>query len=90
MEGFHQEVQKEKDKSWHDSYIKKKKFNEGGKVILYKSKYLQHLGKLKMHWIGPYQIKSVKDGGVVQLQDLVGKEVKGMVNGSQLKLYRDS
>jgi hypothetical protein len=35
-----------------------------------------------MHWLGPYEIKSITDGGVVQLQDLVGKEIQGLVNGS--------
>jgi hypothetical protein len=89
IEGFHQEVQKLKDKAWNDKNIEKNKFKEGDLVLLYDSKYLHHLGKLIMHWIGPYQIKYVTDGGVVQLQYLTGKEVQGMVNGSQLKLYRD-
>jgi len=43
-----------------------------------------------MHWLGPYEIKSVTNGGVVQLKVLAGKEIQGMVNGSQMKLYRDS
>jgi hypothetical protein len=43
-----------------------------------------------MHWLGPYEIKSITDGGVLQLQDLEGKEIQGLVNGSQPKLYRDS
>jgi hypothetical protein len=42
-----------------------------------------------MHWLGPYQITFVTNGGVVQLQDLAGKEVQGLVNGSRLKLYRE-
>jgi hypothetical protein len=42
-----------------------------------------------MHWLGTYAIKSVTDRGVVQLQDLAGKEVQGLVNGSRLKLYKD-
>ena len=89
MEGFHQEVQKEKDKSWHDRHIKKKNFKEGYMVLLYDIKYLQHLGKLRIHWPSPYQINSVTNGGVVKLQDLVGKEIQGLVNGSRLKMYRD-
>jgi hypothetical protein len=73
--GFHQEVHKAKDKSWHDRHIKKKNFKEGDLVFLYDGKYLHHLGKFKMHLLGPYEIKSVTDGGVVQLKDLVGKEI---------------
>jgi hypothetical protein len=51
-------------------------------VLLYDSKYLQHPGKFRMHWLGPYEIKSITNGGVVQLQELAGKEVQGLVNGS--------
>jgi hypothetical protein len=43
-----------------------------------------------MHWLGPYEIKSVTDGDVVQLKDFAGKEVQGLLNGSRMKLYRDS
>jgi hypothetical protein len=43
-----------------------------------------------MHWLGPYEIKSITDGSVVQLKDLLGKEIQGMVNGIRLRLYRDS
>jgi hypothetical protein len=73
MVGFHLDVQKSKDKSWNDRHIKNKKFKEGYLVLLYENKYLQHLGKSRMHWLGTYEIKSITDGGVVQLQDLVGK-----------------
>jgi hypothetical protein len=37
--GFHQEVQKARDKSGHDRHIKKKSFKEGDLVLLYDSKY---------------------------------------------------
>ena len=43
-----------------------------------------------MHWLGPYEIKSITNGGVVQLHDLLGKDIQGLVNGDQLKQYRDS
>ena len=43
-----------------------------------------------MHWLGPYEVKIVIDGEVVQLKDLIGVELKGMINVSRLKLYRDS
>jgi hypothetical protein len=90
LAGFHQEVHKERDKSWHDRHIKKKSFKEGDLVLMYNSKYLQHQGKIRMHWLGPYEVKTVTDGGVVQLKDLGGTEIRGMINGSLLKLYRDS
>jgi hypothetical protein len=65
--GFHQEVEKSKDKVWHDRHIKNKNFKEGDLVLFYDSKYLQHRGKFRMHWLGPYEIKSITYGGVVQL-----------------------
>jgi hypothetical protein len=43
-----------------------------------------------MHWLGPYEVKTVMDEGDVQLKDLEGKKLKGMINGSRLKLYKDS
>jgi hypothetical protein len=39
---------------------------------MYDNKFIQHPGKLRMHWLGPYEVKTVIDGGVVQLKDLVG------------------
>jgi len=40
-----------------------------------------------MHWLGPYVIKGIIDGGVVQLVKLNGDPFSGRVNGSQLKPY---
>jgi hypothetical protein len=65
LSGFHQQVQKERDKSWHDRHIKKKNFQEGDIVLMYDNKSFQHLGKLKMHWLGLYEVKYVIDGGDV-------------------------
>jgi hypothetical protein len=53
--GFHQEVQKARDKSWHDKHIKRKSFKEGDLVLVYDNKFLQHPGKFIMHWLGPYE-----------------------------------
>jgi hypothetical protein len=58
-------VQKARDKSWHDRHIKKKTFKEGDLVLMYDNKSFQHPGKLRMHWLGPYEVKSVTDGGDV-------------------------
>jgi hypothetical protein len=90
LAGFHQEVQKARDKAWHDRHIKRKSFKEGDVVLVYDSKSLQHLGKLRMHWLGPYEVKTVTDGGAVQLKDLEGTKLRGMINGNRLELYRDS
>jgi hypothetical protein len=68
--GFHQQVQKERDKAWHDRHIKKKTFKERDRILMYDSKSFHNPGKLRIHWLGPYQVKYVIDGGFVQLRDL--------------------
>jgi hypothetical protein len=65
LEGFHQEEQKSRDKAWHDQHIKRKIFKEGDLVLLYDNKCFQHLGKFRMHWLGPYEVKTVTDKGDV-------------------------
>jgi hypothetical protein len=77
LTGFHQEVQKARDKAWHDRHIKRKKF-EGDLVLMYDNKFFQHPKKFKMHWLGPYEVKTFTDGGVVQLKYLGGTELKGI------------
>ena len=37
--GFHQQVQKEREKAWHDRHIKHKSFKEGDLVLLYDNKF---------------------------------------------------
>ena len=64
LAGFHQVVQKAKDKSWHDIHIKRKSFKEGDLVLLYDSKVLQHPGKFIIHCLGPYEVNTVTDGGI--------------------------
>jgi hypothetical protein len=72
LAGFHQEVQKARDKAWHDRHIKRKIFKEEDLVLVYNNKSLQQPGKLRMHWLGPFEVNIVTDGGVVQLKDLGG------------------
>ena len=90
LEGFHEEVQNVKDKAWHDRHIKKKIFKEGDIFLIYDNRHLQHSGKFKMHWLGTYQVEAITNGGVVQLRYLAGKNFRGPVNGSRLKMYQYS
>ena len=52
--GFHQQVQKDREKAWHDRHIKHKTFKEGDLVLLYDIKFAKFPGKFQMHWLGPY------------------------------------
>lgn len=51
---------------------------------------MKFLGKFRQHWMGPYQVTSVTDGGAIQLKKLDGTFMPGKVNGSRFKLYRAS
>ena len=59
-------------------------------MLLYDSKFVKFLGKFKMHWLGPYQIQYVTEGGSVQLNKLNGELLPMLINGSRLKIYSDS
>ena len=85
---FHPRVEKDQQKYWHDQHIKKKQFQQGGLVLMYDSKFVKHLGKLHMHWLGPYLVNFITSGGIVQLQQLDGAMLPNLVNGIWLKPYR--
>jgi hypothetical protein len=90
MAGFHQQVQKEREKAYHDRHSKKKAFKPGDLVLVYDSKFITHPGKFRMHWLGPYEITYVTEGGATQLKTLKGEWKEGLVNGNRLKLYYDN
>ena len=87
--GFHQQIQKSREKAWHDRHIKHRTFKVGDLVLLYDSKFVKFPGKFCMHWLGPYQVKYVTSGGSFQLAKLNGEVFPTLVNGSRLKLYTD-
>ena len=45
--GFHQMVENQRQKVWHDLHIQVKPFKVGGLVLLYDNKFFKHPGKLK-------------------------------------------
>ena len=88
--GFHQQVQKNREKAWHDRHIKSKSIKARDLVLMYDNKFARFPGKFCMHWLGPYQVKHVTEGGVASLVRLDGTMFPTMVNGTRLKLYRDN
>jgi hypothetical protein len=80
--GFHQQVQKEREKAYHDRHIKKKAFKQGDLVLVYDNKFMKHPGKFRTHWLGPYEVAYVTEGGAAQLNTLNGEWKEGLVNGS--------
>eukprot|EP00253_Pinus_taeda_P026022 PITA_26022 len=87
LAGFHQHVQKQREKAWHDCHIKLCTFKVNDLVLLYDSKFDKFSGKFKMHWLGPYIVKEVTDGGTIQLVKLNGEPFSGKVNDNRLKPY---
>jgi hypothetical protein len=49
----------------------------GELVLLYENKFMHNLGKFQMHWLGPYIIKYVTEGYIVQLEILNGEVRNG-------------
>ena len=63
--GFHQKVQKEREKAWHDRHTKLCTFNMNDLVLLYDSKFKKFPGKFQMHGLGSYVVKEIMDDGAV-------------------------
>ena len=88
--GFYYQVQKNREKSWHDRHIKSKVIKEGDLVLMYDSKFVRFPGKFCMHWLGPYRVWHVTEGGVASLVKLDGTMLPTMIKGSRLKPYKDN
>jgi hypothetical protein len=43
---------------------------------------MKHPGKFRTHWIGPYEVAYVIEGGAAQLKTLNGEWKEGLVNKS--------
>jgi hypothetical protein len=79
--GFHRQIQKEREKAYHDRHIRKNTFKQGYLVLVYGSKFMKHPGKFRTHWLGPYEVAYVTEGGFVQLNTLNGECKEDLVNG---------
>jgi len=60
LAGFHQQVQKEGEKSWHDQHIKLCTFEVNDLVLLYDRKFEKFPGNFQMHWLGPYVVNKLQ------------------------------
>lgn len=87
LAGFYQQGQKHYENAWQDQHVKFCTFKMNYLVLIYDSKFDKFLGKLKTHWLGPYAIEEITEGGAVQLVKLNGELFPRKFNGSHLKLY---
>ena len=51
--GYNRQVQKAREKAWHDRHITNKSFKVGDLVLLYDNKFVKFPGKFSMHWLAP-------------------------------------
>ena len=70
--------------------MKSKAIKVGDLVLLYDNMFARFLGNFCMHWLGPYHVRHVTEGGAASLARLDGTMLPTLVNGSRLKLYRDN
>ena len=59
-------------------------------MLLYDSKFAKFPGKFCMHWLGPYHVKYVTNGGAVKLAKLNNEEIPTLMIESRIKLYIDN
>ena len=74
-------------KTWHDKFIKKKQFNTGDCALLFDSQFKNFKGKLTTRWMGPYEVATAFDNGLVKIKTIDGSEISFVVNGHRLRLY---
>jgi hypothetical protein len=84
---FNQVVEKKIQKEWHHRNIRQKILQSGSLVLLYENKYLHNLGKLCMHWLGPFLLVCIIKVSSTNMDTLQGQLLKGLINGSKLKVY---
>jgi len=72
----------------HDRHIKKKQLQINDLVLLYDSRFMKFPDNIITHWMGPYQVTAITDGGTVELKKLDGTLLSGKVNGIRLNQYR--
>jgi hypothetical protein len=61
---------------------RRRKFKQGDLVLVYENKFIKHPGKFITHWLGPYNIAYVTEGGATQLKTQNGEWKDDLVKGS--------
>ncbi|XP_052203084.1 uncharacterized protein LOC127808556 [Diospyros lotus] len=79
---------KDKTKAFQDRMVARKQFVFGQKVLLYNSRLKLMPGKLRSHWIGPFEVTNVFSYGAIEVQSL-GTNKVFKVNGHRLKPFHE-
>lgn len=78
---------KKQQAMWHDIFINKKHFQVGDWALLDDSKSKDFKGKFTTHWLGPYEIESVYENGLVKIKTIDDLWTYFFVNGHRLNMY---
>lgn len=57
---------------------------------MYNAMFLKHLGNFQMHYLGLDIVGYVTEAGAVQLENLSGELLNGVVNGRRLRVYTNN
>jgi hypothetical protein len=77
-----------KQKQYHDSTKKIKRYSIGDQVLAYRSHLdKQWSGKLEAKWDGPYFIHESLNNGAYKLRTMDGKVLRKFIHGNRLKLF---
>ena len=74
-------------KTWHDKFIKQKKFNKGDQELLFDSRYTNFKGKLTTHSMGPYEVVKTFDNGSVEIKTIDDSQNSFVINGHKIRIY---
>ena len=81
------EVIQRRRQAWVNRNIQFKIFHVRDWVLIYNSRLGPHPGKLKLRYIGPFQIIEDLGQGTFRVKDIYGNEVPQPVNGFRLKKF---
>ena len=71
-------------KAWLDRHTKKKHFFKGMLVLYYTMKPSPLKMSLKLAWIRSFDLHQVYENCTIELADLQGQDVLGIINGSKI------
>jgi hypothetical protein len=57
-------------RKWHDNFIKKKHFQPDDWDLFFDSRFKTFKGKLTTRWLGPYEVVTVYENGVVKIKPI--------------------
>ena len=75
-------------KGWNEQHIEPKHLKEGMLVLVCNEKLGPIKKSFKLGWNGPYRLHKIFTNNTVQFEDLSGKVMTKIYNGSKVKFYR--